>query len=115
MFSVYFLSKGKEGNTARTRARAHTHVRVRTHAREERDRKMRKKNQGRNTEWMRVENDRKIDYSQHPSGQRHTGVYEFGLPPLSSAPKVYQIIEHTQAAVGLRFKGKYIGLFDPKK
>ncbi len=64
---------------------------------------------------MRAENDIPMRSSQYASGQRHTGVYEFGLPPLSSAPKGYQVIEHTQAAVGLRFAGKYIGLFDPKK
>ena len=47
--------------------------------------------------------------------QKHTGVYDFGLPPLSSASKGAQVIEHTQAAVSLRFRGKYIGLFDPRK
>ena len=77
---------------------------------------MRKKNQaGRKNyaEQMRAENDNRI--RQHSSGQRHTGVYEFGLPPLSSAPRGAQVIEHTQAAVSLRFQGKYIGLFNPKK
>ena len=100
----------------RARVPAHTRTYAYAHAREERGSKMRKKNRvGRKNyaEQMRAENDNRI--RQHPFGQRHTGVYEFGLPPLSSAPKGYQVIEHTQAAVGLRFKGKYIGLFDPKK
>ena len=76
---------------------------------------MKKKKQVNYAEQKHAENDNSMRSSQNPSRQRHTGVYEFGLPPLSSAPKGAQVIEHTQAAVGLRFKGKYLGLFDPKK
>lgn len=49
---------------------------------------------------------------------RHTGVYAFGLPALSSAPKgAYPINrEHaTRFAIELAYRGVYLGMYDPER